>query len=109
MSATEIDLTWRGTSSTVTGFIVQRSTDGVNFSNLASVGPAVTSYSDIGLNEGTNYTYRVLAANMGGRSQASQAVSLDTLKPLPSALDVSAVTSGSPAWPSRGTIRPVRC
>jgi fibronectin type 3 domain-containing protein len=75
-SASQINLTWAA-SSGATGYKVQRSTDGVTFSPLATVG-AVTTYGDTGLSAGTLYYYRVLASNAAGDSAPSSVASAVT-------------------------------
>jgi hypothetical protein len=64
-----INLGWTDNSNNEQTFAIQRSTDGGStFSDLASVGPNVTSYADPGLTGGATYHYRVRAANGGGNS-----------------------------------------
>jgi hypothetical protein len=67
-SSGQVNLAWTDNSSNEDQFNIQRSTDGVNFSPLATVGRNVTSYSDTGLRAGTRYYYRVLAHNLAGDS-----------------------------------------
>ena len=55
-----IDLAWNGNSYNETAFQVERSTDGTNFTQIATT--TVFSYSDVGLLPGT-YSYRVRAVN----------------------------------------------
>jgi hypothetical protein len=56
-----IDLTWSDNSTGETGFKIERSTDGVNFTQIAKVGRGVTKYSNTGLTPGKFYWYRVRA------------------------------------------------
>jgi hypothetical protein len=70
--------------------VVERSTDGVNFSGLASLGAGVTAYSDLAVSGGFTYTYRVAAFNATGTSAWSD--------PVPSASVPSDATA--PAAPS---------
>jgi len=63
-----IDLTWVDNSLDETGFVIERSTDGVNFSALASVAANFTAYSDLTVLGGFTYTYRVAAVGLGGTS-----------------------------------------
>jgi fibronectin type 3 domain-containing protein len=74
-STSQINLSW-SSSSGATSYKIQRSTDGTNFSPLATVG--TTTYSDTGLNAGTLYYYRVLASNAAGDSAPSGVVSAVT-------------------------------
>lgn len=61
ISSSEIDLSWQDNSSDETGFQIERSTDGTNFTPIAVVGPNVTSYANKVLNPGTLYYYKVNA------------------------------------------------
>jgi hypothetical protein len=67
-AASEIDLAWDPNSFNETGFQVERSTDGVNFTQIATT--TVPSYKDTGLASGTHY-YRVRAVNAAGNSPYS--------------------------------------
>jgi hypothetical protein len=99
-SSSQINLQWTAPSGTVaaTGYLVQRSTDGVNFTTIATLG-TVTNYFDTNaLSAGTNYTYRVLATNSVGNSNPSVTATATTLAasavitPLSSLAWVSATT-----------------
>jgi hypothetical protein len=70
----QIDLTWSDNSANETSFKVERSPDGANWSQLASLNADVTSYADAGLTCGTTYHYRVRAANAAGNSGYSNTV-----------------------------------
>ncbi len=75
VSTSAIDLTWSDNSNNETAFNLERSTDGTNFSPLATDLPAgTTSYSDTGLMAGT-YSYRVNAENEAGTSAWSNVAS----------------------------------
>jgi titin len=79
VSATQINLSWHDGSADETGFKIQRSTDGVNFTVVDQVGTGVTSYSDINLLGGTQYYYRVVATNAAGDSTPTNIASATTL------------------------------
>jgi hypothetical protein len=64
----QVNLTWTDASSDETGFVIQRSTDGVNFVDVATVGVDITSYPDTAVAAGNTYTYQVAAVNAGGSS-----------------------------------------
>ncbi|WP_158233231.1 fibronectin type III domain-containing protein [Reichenbachiella sp. 5M10] len=71
-STSAIDLSWTDNSSDESGFRVERKTgSGGSYSEIATVGSGVTSYSDTGLSESTTYYYRVRAYNSGGDSSYS--------------------------------------
>lgn len=69
--AAQLTLTWQDNSDDELGFKVERSADGVNFSEIASVGPDVKTYADTSVTPGTKYTYRVAAYNAIGNSPYS--------------------------------------
>ena len=56
-----IELTWTDNANDETGFRVERSVDGVSFTQIASVGANVTRYTSRGLTAGAAYFYRVRA------------------------------------------------
>src|SRR4051812_19328078 len=65
-SASQIKLSWTDNSSPGapgTGFQIQRSPDGVTWTNLTTVSANVTAYADTGLALTTTYYYRVNAYN----------------------------------------------
>jgi hypothetical protein len=68
VSSRRIDVTWtwQPGASDATGFWIERSTDGLNFSLLAKLGLDERSYVDGGLAPATEYWYRVLAVNADG-------------------------------------------
>lgn len=78
VSTTEIDLAWTQNSTNENGFTVERSTDGVNFTPIATVGANVVNGADIGLNPSTTYYYRVRAFNAAGDSAYSNITSART-------------------------------
>src|SRR5262249_45206734 len=68
LSSSQIELHWTDNSTTETGFEIERSTDGVAFSPLFTVGANINSYTDTDLTSGATYFYRVRASNKGGSS-----------------------------------------
>jgi fibronectin type 3 domain-containing protein len=81
-SGTELDLTWQDHSNIETGYSVERSTDGTNFTPiLPSLPPDTTSYMDTSLNPNVTYWYRVQALNFAANSPYSNTVSLITPVP----------------------------
>jgi hypothetical protein len=58
-------LTWKDNSTDETGFTVERSTDGVNFAPVASLGPNAAAYADTGVSADVGYYYRVAATAAG--------------------------------------------
>ncbi len=59
VSHTQINLLWTDGSTNETGFRIERSTDGINYTEIGTVGANVTTYQDIGLAPFTTYYYRV--------------------------------------------------
>jgi len=71
----QISLAWLDNSLDETGFVIQRSTDGVNFSDLVTLPPDSITYVDSAVSAGFTYTYRVAAVNLGGLSAYSNTAS----------------------------------
>ncbi len=80
-SSSQINLKWADKSNTETGFKVERCEGApcTSFSQIATVGASVTSYSNTGLKASTSYTYQVRSYNAGGDSAYSNAASAKTL------------------------------
>ena len=69
---TQINLYWQDNSSNEAGFKIFRSLDrGLTFTQVATVGPDITSWVDTGLTPLTAYYYNVTAWNPAGSSAAS--------------------------------------
>jgi hypothetical protein len=77
-SSSSINLSWSDNSSDETGFIVQRSTDGVTWTQIANLGSNVRSFSSTGLSPGTPYSHRVYAYNSIGNSGLSNVATATT-------------------------------
>jgi hypothetical protein len=71
-------LTWADNSANESGFLIERSTDNVNFAQIATVGTNVTAYSDATASPGTTYHYRVAAYNSAGVSGYSNVAPVTT-------------------------------
>jgi hypothetical protein len=74
----EANLSWNDNSSTESGFRIERSSDGQNFSHIVTVGTNATTYSDTGLQSDTTYWYRVNAYNEYGESGYTNITSFTT-------------------------------
>lgn len=99
-SATSITLTWVDKSTTESGFIVERSADGVTFVQTTSVIAGIGTCTDSTLSPSTKYWYRVCAYNSGGNSAYTTAASATTIAlpavpAAPTTLAVSVVSSSS--------------
>jgi FtsP/CotA-like multicopper oxidase with cupredoxin domain len=79
----QVSLAWTDNSTNETGFLIQRSTDGVNFSDLATVGANVINYVDLAVSGGNTYYYQVAAFNAGGPSAYSNIASATIPVPPP--------------------------
>lgn len=89
----QITLTWQDNSTNESGFKIYRSTDGVSFSRIATVGANVTSYTNTGLTAGTTYYYEVKAYIKHGDSSAYSNVASDVARGAATHFQVSAPTS----------------
>jgi len=58
MSSSRLSLTWREIPGD-TGYRVERSTDGINFTTLTTTAANIGSYNATGLTVGTTYTFRI--------------------------------------------------
>ncbi len=67
-SSSQVALTWNDNSSNETGFKIERKTGSGSYSQIATVGENVTSYSDTTASGSTQYAYRVCATNAVGDS-----------------------------------------
>ena len=96
VSSSQIDLAWTDNSTNEDAFHIERSPNGSSgWSQVASVGPNTTAYSDTGRSASTTYFYRIRASNAGGSSAYSNTASATTpaLDPI-TVLDVR-VSSGN--------------
>ncbi len=58
-----VNLAWTDNSNNESGFLIERSSDNVNFTQVAMVGVNQTTYGDSGLSAQATYYYRVRATN----------------------------------------------
>ncbi len=98
VSSSQINLTWSDNSSNEDGFRIERKTGTGAYAEITTVGPNVSSYSDMSLSASTTYTYRVRAYNTVGNSDYSNEASATTQAPpqppaAPSNLAATAVSS----------------
>jgi hypothetical protein len=101
-SSSSIGLTWTDNAGDESGYYVQRSVDGTNWSLIATLASNAVSFTDTGLSSGTAYSYRVYAFNSVGNSGFSNtatattspaiAASSDTTTPV---VAISQPTAGS--------------
>jgi|GEM_PF-1114082 len=69
ISESVIKLTWQDNSNDETGFVIERSTNNVNWNYLTTTEANVKSYQDQGLTKDTQYYYRISATNGSGNSE----------------------------------------
>jgi acid phosphatase type 7 len=95
-SVSQIDLGWADNSDNEDGFRIERSTDGTNFTEIATVPANSNTYSAGGLASGTPYFFRVRAYNAVGNSNYSNtavATTLTTPPAAPSGLTATTVSN----------------
>lgn len=78
VSSASVALRWSDNSSNETGFKVERSADGVNYAEIATLGAGTTSFTDNAVSARTSYYYRARAYNSVGASAYSNTVSVTT-------------------------------
>jgi M6 family metalloprotease-like protein len=78
-----IDISWQDNADSENGFRVERASDGVSFSEIATLPADSTAYSDNGLTPNTTYSYRVRAFNAVGNSAYSNTAAATTDPPPP--------------------------
>ena len=78
VSNDQVNLSWTDQASDETSIVVDRSTDGLNWSSIASLPPDSESYGDASLAPGQQYSYRVWASNNGGASSYSNVATVTT-------------------------------
>jgi subtilisin family serine protease len=95
VSSSRIDLTWTDNATSEAGFKIERSADGVNFSQIATRGANATTYSNTGLAAGILYSYRVRAYSGADHTDFSNLASATTraAPSAPSNLAATAVSS----------------
>jgi serine protease len=97
-SSSQINLTWTDASNDETGFRIERCQGAgcSSFTQIATVGAGVQTYSNTGLAASTSYGYRVRAYNANGNSGYSNTASAATqTAPVPAAPANLAATAAS--------------
>lgn len=96
-SDTKVTVTWTNGSTTTTkprtATLVERSTDGGSWTQVASVGSSVANYSDTGVSANHRYSYRVRAKNSAGYSSYSTSGYVYTTPAAPSRVVTEAAST----------------
>lgn len=90
LSASSIEVGWTAVP-TATGFLVERSLDGVTWGPIAQVGPEARSVISSSLEPSTLYRFRVHATMPSGTPQMAEAEATTSPSPLAGPLEVPAV------------------
>jgi len=77
-SRTQVNLAWTNTATNALSLEIERSTDGVNYTQIGAALPGVTNYSDTTPATGLLVYYKVVANNVDGNSPASNLASATT-------------------------------
>jgi hypothetical protein len=94
VSGTQIRLAWTDNAANESGYRVERSRDGVNWSVLATLSANSTWYLDTTVSTGTTYYYRVRAFNSTTSSAYSNQTTVTTVPAAPSGLRAARVGAG---------------
>jgi hypothetical protein len=84
VNATEVSLQWTDNSNNEDNFILQRRLSGGTFTDLATIDPDITTFSDVSITSDNTFEYRVYSENEAGQSGASNQVSIYII-PIPTA------------------------
>jgi fibronectin type 3 domain-containing protein len=90
VSGSEIDLSWTNNANNATAILVDRSSDGTHFTQIASISGTATTYQDTSLSPGNTYYYEVQATNAAGNSAFSNVISASTVVPPTPPIDLVA-------------------
>ncbi|OPX85469.1 MAG: Exoglucanase B precursor [Pelotomaculum sp. PtaB.Bin104] len=71
LSSSRIKITWEDNSNNESGFKIERKRSGGTYSQIATVGANITTYTNYSLDDNTRYYYRVRAYNAYGNSDYS--------------------------------------
>jgi hypothetical protein len=82
--SSSLTVNWNDNATNETNYVVERSTDGTNFTVIATLGANATSYNEVGLTPNTQYYYRIKATNASESSVYTSNTSVTT-PPIPSA------------------------
>jgi autotransporter-associated beta strand protein len=103
LSGSSVELTWTDSSVSpnfASNYIIQDSTNNVNFATVANAGQQTTSYTVTGLSQSTTYFFRIAGSNSAGTSAFPTSVSATTTSQTGSTPTAPVGLSGTPAGPS---------
>lgn len=80
VSTSQINLAWTDNSGNESGFKIDRSADGITWTQIATVGTNVNTYPSTGLARNKTYRFRVRATGPGGDSGWSNVATAKTLR-----------------------------
>jgi hypothetical protein len=85
ISSTQINLSWTDNATTEDGYKIERKTGAGSYAVIGSTTTNLSTFSDLGLNPNTSYTYRIYAYNSAGNSvQYSNEITIATQDSIPS-------------------------
>lgn len=70
---TSVKLTWTASAGAL-GYLIYKSSDDVNWTTVASLGPATLTYTDTAVSAGGTYYYRIMPANNYGSVSSNRIV-----------------------------------
>ena len=92
ISPSQIELSWVDQEDHELGFVIERRTDGSDYTPIALIEADVEQYVDRNLKSNTSYTYRIYSHNERGDSRTfSNEANDTTFDPIPEAPSVSSV------------------
>ena len=100
----QITLSWADSAHDNKGYLIQQSTDGMNFTQVGTAPANATSFSVTGLQPGTTYSFRMCAFNSVGNSAFTGTATATTpATAAPAALTSHRASAGRAAF-SRSTV-----
>jgi hypothetical protein len=94
VKSNSVSLSWKDNSTNESGFKIQRSTDGVSYTQVGTVGAGARNFADGSVSSLKTYYYRVVAYNSAGSSGYSNVLSVKTPGGVPVAPASAAATNG---------------
>jgi hypothetical protein len=80
VTSREVNITWQESTTGITGFNIERSTNGTNWTTLTTVGATVRSYLDRSVSRNRTYFYSVQATSPVGNSAWSAPLSTPSVQ-----------------------------